>query len=534
VLALLAALALLSGALPAAAAPAALPGAAAIAPTYIVALTDDAGPGDLRDLIGGLPVLHTYRHALHGFAAPLLPEVARRLAADPRVAYVEQDREVRRFAVPTGVARIDADRAPAAGIGTGTAADVDIAILDTGVDAGHRTLDVVARVNCQSGLLGGGSCTTGGNDDNGHGTHVAGTAAARDDGLDVVGVAPGARIWSVKVLGGPLGTGSISDIVKGVDWVTARADQIEVINMSLGGGGTSQAMNDAVRRATEAGVVVVVAAGNDGRDAGGTTPANAPNAITVSAITDLDGKPGGLAAGTCSGRDDTFATYSNFGAVVDIAAPGSCITSTRNGGGTTSLSGTSMAAPHVAGAAALFIADRGVPRTADRWRTVRAGLLGEWSTPADSACGFSGARSAEPLLLLVPCGTDPDPAPTDPEPTDPEPTDPEPTDPEPVADLAVGGITYASGSLLLGGRYLDVTVEAVDDEGRALRGAAVAIELRLDGAVYSTRTGTTGTNGRVTFQHDRVPRGCWTTVVTSLSSGERVWDGVTPENGRCT
>jgi subtilisin len=386
-----------------------LPTAAAARPvllsTYIVVLADDAEP---LAVAGGLTLRQVYRHALSGFAAVLTPAQARRLAADPRVRSVEPDRTVRAFEVPTGVARIGADRLPAAGIGSGAAIDVDIAVLDTGVDQNHRDLNVVSRTNCQSGLLGlpllgGSNCRSGGSDDVGHGTHVAGIAAARDNGVDVVGVAPGARIHSVKVIGGLLGAGSLSDVIKGIDWVTARADEIEVINMSLGGSGTSPAMNDAVRRATDAGIVVVVAAGNASADAAGTTPANAPTAITVSAITDLDGEPGGLASDTCSGSDDTFATYSNFGAVVDLAAPGSCIVSTRNGGGTTSLSGTSMASPHVAGATALYIATTGVPRTAERWQVVLSALQSDWSVPQDSPCGFSGGRSGERLLYLVAC-----------------------------------------------------------------------------------------------------------------------------------
>ena len=286
--------------------------------------------------------------------------------------------------------------------------------------AADRDLDVVRVVDCYSngGLFGGSSCidrtgtnNSGGDDDNGHGTHVAGTVGALDNGLDVVGVAPGARIWSVKVLGGALGSGSTSDIIAGIDWVTGTGD-VEVINMSLGGSGSSSGMDAAIQGAADAGIVTIVAAGNDTANADGYTPANSPAAITVSAITDLDGQPGGLAGGSCSGGDDAFATYSNFGDVVDIAAPGSCVVSTRNGGGTTSKSGTSMAAPHVAGAAALYIARNDVPADANRRATVLQALLGEWSTPQTGDCGFTNGRSGEPLLLLVPCGEDPgDPGP---------------------------------------------------------------------------------------------------------------------------
>jgi subtilisin family serine protease len=492
--------------------------------------TTDVGP--LADMLAqslDLTVHGVLEHAMRGMVVDASPVAARLLQGMPIVSLVEADRTFSVTSVPTGVARIAADQvATSTGIAAGTPVDVDVAILDTGV-ADHSELNVVSRVNCQSTLLffGGSGCSSGGNDDNGHGTHVAGTVAATLGG-SVVGVAPGARIWSVKVLGGPLGTGSTSDIIKGIDWVAERADQIEVINMSLGGSGTSSAMNQAIAGATDAGVVVVVAAGNDSTDAANTTPANAPNAITVSAITDLDGAPGALASGSCSGGDDQFATYSNFGDVVDIAAPGSCIRSTSRNGGTTSLSGTSMAAPHVAGAVGLFIADRGVSQNGSRWTTVLDGLLGEWSVPQSSDCGFTNGRSAEPLLYLVPCGDAPAP---DPEP-DPEP-EPEPDDP---TTASVSEVTYRSGTtgFLLVSRWLEVTVAVVDDAGAAVPGASVSITLSHNGSVYGTATGTTGDNGTVTFRADGVPRGCWTTTVDSVTVDGLTWDQATPPNEHCT
>ena len=359
----------------------------------------------------GLRPERTFRHALDAFTVTVPAAAARVLEASPLVAYVEADRQVRATAqtLPAGIDRVDGE--VAAGIGSGTTTDVDIAIIDTGIDD-HADLNLHRHVNCQSGLLGGfglglfsssqATCEPGGTDDNGHGTHVAGTAAAIDDGDGVVGVAPGARLWGVKVLGGLLGSGSTSDVIAGIDYVTANADQIEVANMSLGGSGTSQATDDAIANATAAGVVVVVAAGNDGADAAGYTPANSPEAVTVSAITDLDGQPGGLADGSCSGGDDEFATYSNHGDVVDIAAPGSCVVSTADGGGTTSLSGTSMASPHVAGAAALLIAQLGIPRDGQRRDTVLADLLGS-AAAQTGPCGFTNGVSDEPLLDLDGC-----------------------------------------------------------------------------------------------------------------------------------
>ncbi|MDX1512094.1 MAG: S8 family serine peptidase, partial [Nitriliruptorales bacterium] len=378
-----------------------------LASRWIVVLEDGV---DADDMTSGLLVTHRYEHALNGYAAVLTDATARRLARTPGVLIVERDQQLSITAeLPTGVDRIDGDEAPAAGIGSGAAVDVDVAVLDTGIDSGHRDLDVVSHVNCVSTFLGlfggGGGCNAGGSDGHGHGTHVAGTIGARDNGLDVVGVAPGARLWGVKVLS-DAGAGSSSDIIAGIDWVTARADQIEVINMSLGGSGTSSATNSAIQGATNAGVVVVVAAGNDSANASGYTPANAPDVITVSAFSDTDGAPGGN-GNSCSGADDSFASYSNYGAVVEIAAPGSCIRSTRAGGGTTSMSGTSMASPHVAGAAALWIAANNVPRNADRRDAVLDGLLTSWSVPQASECGFTGGRSGEPALHLTACGASP-------------------------------------------------------------------------------------------------------------------------------
>jgi subtilisin family serine protease len=310
-----------------------------------------------------------YQTALQGFAAELPAAAAAALSAHPSVAYVEPDQVRTVFAqtVPTGVRRMFADDNDNLGIdGTDDLrVDVDVAIIDTGIDFQHPDLNVVGGVNCSGGGPFGGSCKSGGDDDHYHGTHVAGTVAAIDNGIGVVGVAPGARLWAVKVLN-QNGSGYVSWIVAGIDWVAARASTIEVANMSLGGSGFSQAEYDAIQGAVNAGVAFAVAAGNSDADAADFSPAGFDNVLTVSALADFDGDAGGFGSPTCrSDQDDTLANFSNWGSAVEIAAPGVCILSTfpleRGEYGT--ISGTSMASPHAAGALAL-LASRNNPSNA--------------------------------------------------------------------------------------------------------------------------------------------------------------------------
>jgi len=309
----------------------------------------------------GAQVKHVYGSALHGAAFNNLPEArVQMLLNDPTVVSVVQDRMVSiqkggppgggggggAQVVPEGVQRIN-------GTATGTT-DVDVAVVDTGVDIGHEDLNVVGGYNCSKGS------PDNYGDGNGHGTHVAGTIGAIDNSVGVIGVAPGARIWAVRVLGNS-GSGSWADIICGIDWVAANANVIEVANMSLGGSGSDTGcndggMNEAICNAVNAGVTFVVAAGNSAANSASFVPAAYDQVITVSALADFDGAAGGNGSPTCrSDVDDTFANFSNYGADVDIIAPGVCIHSTVPGGYDATYSGTSMASPHVAGAAALYL-----------------------------------------------------------------------------------------------------------------------------------------------------------------------------------
>jgi subtilisin len=385
---------------------ASLKGAAAnekIPNQYIVVLKDNAddSPNEVANEARerGAEVLYVYQYALEGFAVRANEQALEHIKDNPNVDYVEQDQVVEIFAqnIPTGINRIDADVSisTASGDGSGSV-DVDIAIIDTGIDLDHPDLNVYKQKSFVK------SKRTA-DDDNGHGSHVAGTAAAKDDSSGVVGVSPGARLWAVKVLDRN-GSGSMSAVIAGVDYVTQNAASIDVANMSLGCKCTSSSLNSAMSNSVAAGVTYAVAAGNNAEDAGSFSPANHPDVITVSAIADSDGKCGGLGSSTSYGADDTFATFSNYGSTIELAAPGVKIYSTYKGGSYATLSGTSMAAPHVAGAAGLYKASNPTASPSE----VLAALTSSASistTTCDATLNdgrgyFSGDKdsSTEPLL----------------------------------------------------------------------------------------------------------------------------------------
>ncbi len=352
----------------------------------------------------GIKADRTFRHSVRGYAAQLARDQLATLRSDPDVQAVVPDEviSIAGQSIPTGVRRIGGRESLIAGInGDGSRVDADVAIVDTGIGGKdsrrHEDLNIAGGINC--------STTNPANwgDANGHGTHVAGTVGALDNGIGVVGVAPGVRLWSVRILDSA-GNGLVSWYVCGLDWITAQRDPtdptrplFEAVNMSVAKRGTddhacgmvnNDLIHQAVCRLVASGVTVVAAAGNNGFNAANLKPASYNEVITVSALADTDGKSGGTGGALCYSwgsydRDDTFADFSNYGADVDLIAPGKCIRSTLPGNRYGYISGTSMAAPHVAGAAALYKSSRPNATPAEVRAALRAAGTLDWNTGTD-------------------------------------------------------------------------------------------------------------------------------------------------------
>ena len=322
------------------------PAQSVIPSQYIVVLEDEA-----RDPTAvarehaqrhDVRVLHTYRHALKGYAARIPDHRLDEVLAEERIDYIERDSTVTTVAqkLPWGVNRIDADvSSTRAGNGSGAVTNVNAYIIDSGIDKRHPDLNVVEHVNFHGGKN---------TDCDGHGTHVAGTVAAEDNNTNVVGVAPGAPLTGVKVVGCD-GSGSVANVIAGIDWVTVDAQKPEnagtpaIANLSLDTR-ANRALDEAVRASAASGVFYSVAAGNEGRNACQRSPARAGA-----------GENNGIVTTAATNRSNAEPSWSNYGRCVDLWAPGAKILSTKNGGGTTTKSGTSMSSAHVGGGTALYL-----------------------------------------------------------------------------------------------------------------------------------------------------------------------------------
>jgi subtilisin len=539
---------------------------------YLVGFKNTPDPGIIT--AAGGRVVRTFS-IVPAAAVQMSPQAADALSRNPSISYVEPDYTVYAHSqtVPWGIDRVFGNETYSFPTwNTTKGSGIKVAILDTGIDENHQDLKVAGGVTTVD-------ATHWGDDGNGHGTHVAGTVAALDNTLGVVGVAPSVDLYAVKVLSDG-GSGSVSSVVAGIEW--AVAESIPILNMSLGSSSDSQTLRNACDAAYAAGHLIVSSAGNSGNPGGRGDnvgyPAKYESVIAVASST----------------VNDTRSSFSSTGPAVELIAPGSSILSTLPGNSYGTYSGTSMASPHVAGVAALTWAantdlsnaqlrqilrdtaeDLGLSSNHQGYGLARADLAVKAAggtvpvvngniegtvTDAETNSGIGGAivnvdgtnysattnSNGNYTITGVPVGSYTVTASASGYQSSSlqvsvnenetsivnfslSPED-DVNGPELGTLVSVTSIDYSTSGGRLNDRHLHVTLTLLNDLGNPVANASVSINLNRDGTLYSSANGTTGSNGTVTFSFNNAPSGEYTTVVTGVTASGLVWDGVTPDN----
>ncbi|PIR82419.1 peptidase S8 [Candidatus Kaiserbacteria bacterium CG10_big_fil_rev_8_21_14_0_10_59_10] len=449
-------------------------------------------------------------HLVPAVAASLPSAAIRALERNPLVSVVEIDGEFTAIGHSVeldntwGVAHVGAGSVHHDSVvGTG----IKVAIIDTGIDYTHSDLG--------ANYAGGHDFVNGDNDpmdDNGHGTHVAGTAAALLNGAGVVGAAPEARLYGLKVLNAS-GSGSFSDVIAALQWAVDNG--VSVTNNSYGSsrdpGTLVQAAFD---NSAAAGVLHIAAAGNEGNCPGNRNtvgyPARYASVVAVAATDKNDKRP----------------CFSSTGPDVELSAPGVSITSTYLGGSYATGSGTSMASPHVAGVAALVMAAGEQSASAVRQ------ILRDTAKPLGDSNHYGHGLIQAVAAVAAVGDSSPPPDDSEPEP-EPEPAPEEPTDEPDTTTAVVSDISYSTSGGRTNDRHLTVAITISNGDGAPIGGATVSIDLHRNGSRIASGTGTTNSSGVVSFTLKNAQTGCYSTTVTDVVAEGAQWDGFTPSNEFC-